>query len=54
MQSSYLSELNSLDLSLMASMSLSVVKFNPIRYTYITVPATAIVVRVHLTELVGG
>lgn len=30
-------------------MSLSVLKSNPIRYTYVTVPATAIVVRVRLT-----
>lgn len=38
-----------LDLPLIASMSLSVLKSNPIRYTYVTVPATAIVVRVRLT-----
>lgn len=39
----------SLDLPLIASVSLSVLKSNPIRYTYVTVPATAIVARVHLT-----
>lgn len=38
------------DLPLIASVSLSVLKSNPIRYTYVTVPATAIVVRVHLTS----
>lgn len=40
-----------LDLALIASVSLSVLKSNPIRYAYVTVPATAIVVRVHLTLL---
>lgn len=38
-----------LDLPLIASVSLSVLKSNPIRYTYVTVPATPIVVIVHLT-----
>lgn len=40
-----------LDLPLIASVSLSVLKSNPIRCTYVTVPATTIVVRVHLTLL---
>lgn len=43
-----------LDLPLVASVSLSALKSNPIRYTYVTVPATAIVARVRLTLSAGS